>query len=234
MTSLRYETAEMLEFHYLDPDVQLAMAYASAKKRDSFAVLFLLDDALAKAVNATREPLIGRIRLSWWREKLEAMANGHAPPPEPLFQFMAKLALSPDVLRLLARVAEGWDVLLDDYPLSMDTLNRYARLRGGSLFEAAAVVVDTDAVGAGAVGEAWALTNFAMTCRDELTAKHATHLARVRFDVMPPSVLPRALRTFAIIAYLAWRDLQDEASTRPLGGSPKRMLRAARFALLRK
>jgi 15-cis-phytoene synthase len=234
VTSLGYETAEMPAFPYLDADVQLAMAYAPMCRRDSFAVLFSLDDILARAIFATREPMLGRIRLSWWRENLEAMARGGMPPPEPLFQDLAKLALLPSDICLLAKMAEGWDVLVGDFPLSEIALQDHARLRGRSLFEVAAAVAGVETANAGACGEAWALANFAGTCRDAPTARRAAQLASTKFDVMPPSALPSELRPFVIISHLARLDLQEGAANRPAPGSPKRMLRAARFALFRK
>lgn len=221
----------MQDFQYLDPDVQLAMAYAPSATRDSIAVLFMLDDALASTLRATREPLLARIRLSWWRENLEAMASGAAPPQEPLFQSMVKLSFSPEMLSHLARMTEGWDVLLDGLPLSTPALRDYARLRGRSLFDAASVLSTKETAKSGAVGEAWALARFAIHCRDETTAQKATAIARAAFDVMPPSTLPRDLRPFAVISFLAHRDVCDDVDKRLSGGSPRRILRAARFVL---
>jgi 15-cis-phytoene synthase len=219
---------------YLDPDVQLAMAYASHRRRDSCSVLFSLDDSLARAVSATREPMVGRIRLSWWRENLEAMARGGMAPPEPVFQDISSQAFSSPILALLAQLVEGWEVLLDDYPLDEDALTDFAQLRGRALFEAAAHVAGTEPRLAGALGEAWALAKLALGSGDAVTAQRAAAMAITRFDVMTPSELPSELRPFAILAYLAERDLHAEAPKRPLPGSPRRMLRAARFAFFSK
>jgi 15-cis-phytoene synthase len=234
VTSLRQKYADMPAIHYLNPDVQLAMAYAGPQLRDSYAALFLLDDALAEAVRATRDPMIGQIRLSWWRDQLGAMERGGVPPPEPVLQRIRQLGFPPETLRTLTRMPEGWDALLDDIPLDAAALERFGRQRGGALFGAAAMLAHGDVNAAESSGEAWALASFAVSCNDQITAERATSLARAKFDVTPASGLSLAFRPFAVLAHLARRDVTDEHRRRAAPGSPRRMLRAARFALFRK
>ena len=234
MTSLGYKLREMAGFPYLDLDVPIALAYARQNERDSFTVLFQTDDSFARIIRATREPMISRICLCWWRDSLEAMASGQRFPPEPLLMSIENAGFESDVVSRMSRISEGWSVLLDDFPLSDDVLNQFAQQRGGALFGAAAQVSGADVAQAEVLGEAWALSNFARQCSDSLTATRAANLAQGRFDVMMAPAQPRAFLPFMILGHLAKRDLRGISGRRVAPGSPRRMLRAARFALLRK
>jgi phytoene synthase len=49
---------------------RLALAYAPGRARAATLGLFALDAALGNLVRAAREPLLGQMRLAWWREEL--------------------------------------------------------------------------------------------------------------------------------------------------------------------
>ncbi len=55
----------------LDEARWLALRYAPHKARGALVALYLLDIELARSARA-REPIIGLIRLQWWRELIEA------------------------------------------------------------------------------------------------------------------------------------------------------------------
>ena len=44
---------------------------------------------MADVVRTTSEPMLGAIRLAWWRERLEELDDGAPPPPEPRLQAVA-------------------------------------------------------------------------------------------------------------------------------------------------
>ena len=73
----------------LDPDRRLALAYVPAAARPAVEALWRLDVTLGAVLAAGREPMIGRIRLAWWREALEKL-DREAPPAEPLLQALAE------------------------------------------------------------------------------------------------------------------------------------------------
>ncbi len=80
--------------------------------RPAVTALWALDEQFAHIVASTREPMIGEMRLVWWRDALVRL-DGSAPPGEPLLQ-----ALSRDVLPAgltgaeMSAMEEGWAVLL--------------------------------------------------------------------------------------------------------------------------
>ena len=51
----------------LAPMHRLALAYAPAEARPAWAGLLALDARLAGVVRAAREPVLGQLRLAWWR-----------------------------------------------------------------------------------------------------------------------------------------------------------------------
>src|SRR3546814_7204404 len=60
-----------------DPERWLAATYARRQARPGLAALFALDMSLGRLVASTNEPMIGAIRIAWWREALEKL---HQPP----------------------------------------------------------------------------------------------------------------------------------------------------------
>lgn len=104
--------------------------------RPAFDALFSLDDALADVVARSNEPMLGAIKLAWWRESLEKL-DREPPPEEPRLQAAAR-ALLPGGLSGadLASLEEPWALLLriDQQAEFM----RGAAMRGPRLFGLAA------------------------------------------------------------------------------------------------
>src|SRR3954469_8148024 len=104
----------------LDPDLRLALAYASSKARPALEALWRLDVTLGAVVARRREPMVARIRLAWWREALERLASP-PPPPEPVLQALAAQVLPAGISgAALAEMEEGWSLLLAEGPLDAE------------------------------------------------------------------------------------------------------------------
>ena len=187
-----------------DPDRWLVTLWTPAPARPALSALFALDVELARVVETTTEPMIGRIRLAWWRERLEAL-DGGPPPAQPVLR-----ALTGHVA---GRIAGARLAALEDGALAWadGELAEAARLRGGALFGLAA-----DLLGGGDPGDAgvaWA-TGAMRRAGADLPA------------VPPPRVLPRGLRPLLALARLGARSPAERA------GSPARQLLIARTILL--
>lgn len=63
----------------LDPDRFLILALAPARHRDVLAALCAFHVELALIPDKVSEALLGRMRFQWWREALEAIADGRPP-----------------------------------------------------------------------------------------------------------------------------------------------------------
>lgn len=212
----------------IGPDAQLALAYAPAKLRAHYAALLGFDAALGQAFRATSEVGLIQIRLTWWRDQLEEMTAC-----EPVIVALQAMIRSHDVSAgMLAKVIDGWAVLLDDPPYDDATLMKYARLRGGSVFAVAgqlsgAVISDDAGIG-------WALTDFARHCSDFDTATRAVALARDHLRGNVAARLPKPMRALAILTRFAEADCQRAIDQQRVAGSPYRIIQAIGFTLFKR
>jgi phytoene/squalene synthetase len=60
-----------------DEDRWLATRYAPAEGRERLVAIYLLNQELQRTLH-TKEPMLGKIRVQWWRETIEQVA-GKAP-----------------------------------------------------------------------------------------------------------------------------------------------------------
>lgn len=177
----------LAELRARDPDRWRVVLWSPVAARPGLAALFALDLELARVVQTTSEPMIGRIRLAWWRERLAALDDG-PPPAQP-------------VLRALARYWPGHGerlVALEDGALAWadGDLDEAARLRGTALFALAA-----DGLGGGdpqQAGRAWA-------------AGQMRRLGLALAPVSPPPRLARNLRPLLALARLGTRPPAERA-----------------------
>lgn len=113
------------------PWEQLALTTALPADRPLLSVLLELDRRLGKVVRSSSEPMLGQIRLAWWRDVL-----GAATPPkgEPLIAEIQTMRRATDwpLDEVLLDMVEGWEALL----LSPEAPDAGAAKRGGGLFRA--------------------------------------------------------------------------------------------------
>ena len=114
--------------------MRLAVAYAPAAARAAWVALLVLDQRLSRAVAGASEPLIGQIKLAWWRDRLREPASAW-PRGEPL---LTALAAFDNERAALEALVDGWEALLGDEGQSQsDTL---AEARVGAVSALARVV----------------------------------------------------------------------------------------------
>ena len=207
-----------------DPERALVLAYAPARLRPALAALWRLDERLGSVVAAAREPMIGAIRLAWWREALEAL-DREPPPPEPLLKEIAEVLLPVGIAGAeLARIEAGWAPLLAGDPPNEEAIGQHGQLRGRPLFAIAArLLAGAESREAEIAGEGWALADLASRLSDPgaaalAKAKSAECLGRLR-----EFRWPRPLRPVGILAVLARHDANSRRARRQ--GSPARLAR---------
>lgn len=209
----------------MDPERALALAYAPARLRPALAALWRLDERLGEIVAATREPMVGAIRLAWWREALEALDR--APPPsEPLLVEIADALLPAGISGAqLAEIEAGWAALLTGDPPDEEAIATYGRLRGRQLFGLAArLLAGGTSDEATVAGEGWALADLGARLGDPHAAAVAKAEAVECLEQLKDFRWPLPLRPLGMLAVLA---RHDAASGRPRRqGSPRRVARA--------
>jgi phytoene synthase len=100
----------------MNPDFELALLHTPARVRPAMEALFAIDAAMADVVARSSEPTLGRIKLAWWREQLEAL-DGNPPPAEPRLQAVAEHLLPAGISGAeIAELEAGWATLLDPRP----------------------------------------------------------------------------------------------------------------------
>jgi phytoene synthase len=209
------------ELYLADPERALAVAYAPADKRPALTALFALDERFGAVVSSTSEPMIGLMRLAWWRESLEKLDRDPAPA-EPLLGLIADKVLPRGVTgAALAAIEDGWAALLDGEP-DADALARHGRERGGNLFSAAAALLGADDPRLWIAGEVWALTDLGFRHSNVQVREIALARAGALAAGLPSGRWAPAARPLAALFVLARKDAR---SGRRRQARPDRLLR---------
>jgi phytoene synthase len=199
----------------------LALSYVSARNRAALQALFAIDAAMGDVVRTTREPMLGPIRLAWWRERLEELDGGLPAPAEPRLQAVERELLPRGVSgKDCAALEGGWLRLFDPFPWTIET-SEAIWFRGNLLFGFGARVLGKADERVQAAGGLWALTDAARHCSDaesrsmllQQARTFARSLSGVRFAV--------PLRPLSMLAALAVRDCR-RGEPFEAGGAPGR------------
>lgn len=206
-----------------DPWRDLAFSYVPGGSRRAIEALFALDAALGGVLRTTREPLVGQMRLAWWREALERLDAG-APPAEPVLQALASEVLPRGIAGgELRDMVDGWEPLLG--ALGPDAIADHARCRGRLLFEIAARTMEAAAGDPVAdAGEGWALADLSGNLSDAGTGNLARERAATALAQVRGMRWSRNGRPLGALALIAQRSLRGPIP-------PSFVVRLARFRL---
>lgn len=178
-----------------DPDRWLSSRFVGdLAARADIVTLYAFDHELARAPRVASNPLIGEIRLTWWREALDEIYEDRPVRRHPTAQAVAEMSRRRNVPRLLletlidARFRE-----LDPSPMSEADLLDWARDSGGVVAQIAVLILDPQADGnlALAGGTAWAL-GLRLQGRPELrtTFLRVVHAARSACKALSVAAFP--------------------------------------------
>lgn len=128
-----------------DLDRHLTVLSAPAAKRGHLYALYAFNLEVAKTAEVVSEPMLGQIRLQWWREALDELSNGR-PRRHEVVEALAEAFRhrSPDWKRLEA-ILTAREADLEAEPMAtVGDLRTYARETSGSLLVLAAqLLADT-------------------------------------------------------------------------------------------
>ena len=134
-----------------DRDRYLSVLYAPEAARPALLAVHGLDLELAQVVASTSEPMLGEIRLAWWRDALMALDAGTVPA-QPLLALIAT--------EVLPRGMSGAELsLLEDRWLGLigsENVPDSHISGGGTLFALLARLGGGEPEAARRLGEAWA------------------------------------------------------------------------------
>jgi phytoene synthase len=170
--------------------------------------LFALDAALGNVVRTTREPMVGRIRLAWWRERLEEIDRGIVPA-EPVLEATARMVSeTPLTGAMLAELAEKWEPLLEPFPWGDETIDAVAG-RGAMLFAFGATLLGTEeSQVATQAGSLWSLVDVARHCSDEVSRSALITAARDELPDFGADSVIAEIRPLTMLGLLARRDIE--------------------------
>jgi phytoene synthase len=147
-----------------DPDRFLTALYAPPARREALLTLYAFNLEIAKIRETVSEPMLGEIRLQWWREAIETAYQGGAVRRHAVAEPLAEVIRAGGLTRAyFDRLIDGRAFDLGDQPPeSVPALIGYAESTSSTL-----VWLALEALGAGrseaahdaarAVGIAWAI-----------------------------------------------------------------------------
>ncbi len=147
----------------LDNDRFLCALFAPADRREALFALYAFNLEVARIREAVSEPLVGQIRLQWWREALDGICTGKPPHHHvavPLAEAVGRFGLDRAPFERLLD-ARAFD-LEDRAPADLEALVAYAEGTSATLTALALDILGARDEAAGEagrhVGIAWALT----------------------------------------------------------------------------
>lgn len=216
------ETAETLP-----AELELALAYTPAKLRGRLEAFFALDQRLARIVAATTEPMLGQMRLAWWRDMLGSEAQ-ERPRGDAVLDAIGEHW--PDDAGALVAVVDGWEHLLSDPPLTEADASQFAEGRCAPLLAVFTADNSRDGQSANRVA-AWRWAVGDLAANVTLDAERALLLTLGMTDQNNRRRLTRDCRGLAILGALATRSLKRGG--RPLMEGRMAAMIALRAALIR-
>ncbi len=93
-----------------DPDRYFSALFAPAERRPFLFALFAFNHELARIGERAREPMMGAVRLEWWRETIDGARAGAARPHDVARAMAAVLAAAPlpqDMIEAMIEARRG-------------------------------------------------------------------------------------------------------------------------------
>jgi phytoene/squalene synthetase len=142
-----------------DPDRYFAALFAPAPLRPLLMALYAFNHEVARVAETVREPMLGAIRLEWWREMAEGAAGG-APRNHDVAKGLAALFATGRVSlgefeTLIA--ARAFDSSADRFA-DFESLENYLDATGGTLMRLATRLLGGEAAAVRPAALAYGLT----------------------------------------------------------------------------
>lgn len=146
-----------------DSDRFLTALFAPAPRREGLFALYAFNLEVARVGESVSEPMMGQIRVQWWRDRLDEIYSGEPPKGAEVAQALCRAVRDYNLPH------DSFDALLDareldlapEPPPTMDDLEVYAESTSGELVSLALHILgvaDEAAHEAGQhAGIAWAL-----------------------------------------------------------------------------
>jgi len=183
------------EVRRVDRDRFLAALFAPEPQRSDLLALLAFDHELARTRTVTREPMMARIRLQWWREVAAEAASEVQPRAQPIVESLSETVRRHDLaLQLLTALIDAHEEEIDG---PLDVVRT-----GHALAELQLAVLDVRDDGTRRAAQAVA-TAWLMGEGPERAAVVAE--ARAQRGNVDPRALPILLPALSLDGLSAWR-----------------------------
>lgn len=188
----------------MSPEARVALGYCAPVQREQLVLAFALDQRLGQLVARTTEPMLGQMRLAWWREALR-QAPEQRPKGDAVLDGISQLwEASCDPL---IDLVDGWEHLLGEEPLDHAAAMACGEARAGAMLAATGLGLDEPgACAARAAALIWALADLAAKVSD--SDERAVVIAAGRAAQLPQHRLPPQARALAVLCALGRRSLR--------------------------
>ena len=191
-----------------DPDRWLASRFIDDPlARADVVLLYALNHELARVAEVVSEPLLGHMRLAWWREGIEEIAGGGGPRAHPVMDGLAEaLARNAFDPAEIAALVDGRAGDLEPDPLADEAaLNARLDRTAGRLASAAARRLDPSAEPSATTEamRAWGLVGLFRNGRlpPNWTAAEVTAAVDARIEAARTPVAGLPVKAFPAVAY---------------------------------
>jgi phytoene synthase len=159
-----------------DPDRYFASLFAPAPLRPYLTALYAFNAEVARVAQSVREPMLGAIRLEWWRETAEGAARGKPRNHDVARGLAALFAGTPVELGTLEAIvaAHAFDSSADRLA-DFAALENYLDASSGALMRAAATILGGDPLRVKEAGLAYGLTGI-LRSLDFHNSRHKLYL----------------------------------------------------------
>lgn len=182
-----------------EPDLWLSSRFiADPAARADVALIYALNHELVSVAHKVREPLIGQMRLTWWRDSLDALAQGGPHRGHPLLIAIAGSGLS---IASLADLPEGRLADFDSAPADAAMRLKQIDETEGVLMGLVArrLAPETEPSSVRAAARAWALSR--QSEADPAAVRAQLRIARAELKALPIAAFPAVAHVALAGAY---------------------------------
>jgi phytoene/squalene synthetase len=205
-----------------DPDRYFTVLFAPAEQRPFLFALYAFNAEVSRIAETVREPMLGAIRLEWWRETCEAASKGNARNHDAargLAALFAERAIALADLEAIIAV-RAFDSSADTFA-DFAALESYVDATSGAVMRLAARILGGDPNSVREAGLAYGLTGLVRA----LSFHNSRHKLYLPLDLLAAlQVTPEEF------FHLEKRDPRLAAATRQVGLKARDHFLAARNA----
>ncbi len=139
------ESSLISQLKYYSPDLYSSIFFAPSEKREALTALYAFAMELDKIPDSVSEPVLGDIRLQWWREALENSLNGQLSG-NPLTDTLGKVIITHNlpIVRIQEMIdAHSFELSDDIFPDLVD-LKIYLKKKFISMVRLAVLILGNE------------------------------------------------------------------------------------------